>query len=100
MARKIKAKLITRLREQGMSRRQIAKTRRMSMGSVCEVFSIADERGIGRRDIEGKSDEDVYVLFYPDRHVRGSVFEEPDWGYVHKEMARVGVSLPSRSVPG
>ena len=93
MARKIKAKLIMQLREQGMSRRQIAKTRRMSMGSVCEVFSIADERGIGWKDIEGKSDEDVYVLFYPDRHVRGSVFEEPDWGYVHKEMARVGVNL-------
>ena len=93
MARKIKAKLITRLREQGMSRRQIAKTRRMSMGSVCEVFPVADERGIGRRDIEGKSDEGACVLFYPDRHVRGSVFEEPDWGYARKEMARVGASL-------
>ena len=93
MARKIKAKLMTRLREQGMSRRQIAKTRRMSMGSVCEVFPVADERGIGRRDIEGKSDEDVYVLLCPDRHVRGSVFEEPDWGYARKEMARVGASL-------
>lgn len=93
MAREIKAKLITRLREQGMSRRQIAKTRRMSMGSVCEVFPVADERSIGRRDIEGKSDEGACVLLCPDRHVRGSVFEEPDWGYARKEMARVGASL-------
>lgn len=42
MARKIKAKVIMELCDQGMSRRSIAKTRRISMGSVCEVFDIAD----------------------------------------------------------
>ncbi|WP_418980204.1 hypothetical protein [Adlercreutzia equolifaciens] len=41
MARKIRAKLIMELREQGLSRRMIAKTRRMSMESACEVFDIA-----------------------------------------------------------
>ena len=46
MARKIRAKLIMELREQGLSRRTIAKTRHMSMESVCEVFDIASERGI------------------------------------------------------
>ena len=40
MARKIRAKLIMELREQGLSRRKIATTRRMSMESVCEVFGI------------------------------------------------------------
>lgn len=93
MARKIRAKLIMELREQGLSRRTIAKTRRMSMESVCDVFGIAAERGIGWDDVKDMSDDDVYRLFYPDRHVRESVFEEPDRDYVHKEMAKVGVNL-------
>lgn len=93
MARKIRAKLIMELREQGMSRRSIAKTRRMSMESVCEVFGIAEERGISWADVEPLTDEEAYRLFYPDRGVRESVFEDPDWGYVHKEMAKVGVNL-------
>ena len=30
---------------------------------------------------------------YPDRGVRESVFEDPEWGHAHKEMAKVGVNL-------
>ena len=93
MARKIRAKLIMELRDQGMSRRSIAKTRHMSMGSVCEVFDIADDRGITWDQVKGMGDERVYELFYPDRNARESVFEEPDWSYVHAEMAKVGVNL-------
>lgn len=93
MARKIKAKLIMELREQGMSRRSIAQTRHMSMGSVCEVFDIADERGITWEQVRGMGDEQVYGLFYPDRNTHESVFEEPDWSYVHAELAKVGVNL-------
>ena len=93
MARKIRTKLIMELREQGMSRRSIAQTRRMSMESVCEVFDIAAERGIAWEDVRDVPDDDVYRLFYPDRHVREGVFEELDWGYVHKEMAKIGVNL-------
>lgn len=93
MARKIRAKLIMELRDQGMSRRSIAKTRHMSMGSVCEVFDIADDRGITWDQVKGMGDERVYELFYPDRNAREGVFEEPDWSYVHAEMAKVGVNL-------
>lgn len=93
MARKIKAKLIMELREQGVSRRSIAKTRHMSMESVCDVFDIADERGITWAQVEGMTDDEAYRLFYPDKHVHESIFEEPDWEYVHAEMAKVGVNL-------
>ena len=66
-----------------MSRRSIARTRHMSMGSVCEVFDIADDRGITWDQVKGMGDELVYELFYPDRNVHESAFEEPDWSYVH-----------------
>ncbi|WP_418243974.1 hypothetical protein [Ellagibacter isourolithinifaciens] len=81
------------LRERGMSRRSIAKTRRMSMESVSEAFGIAEERGISWADVEPLTDEEAYRPFYPDRGIRESVFEGPVWGYVHKEMAKVGVNL-------
>ena len=79
MARKIKAKLIMELRERGLSRRSIARTRHMSMDSVCDVFDIADERGITWAQVEGMSDDEAYRLFYPDKHVHEGAFEEPDW---------------------
>lgn len=93
MTRKIKAKLIMKLREQGQSRRSIAKTQHMSMESVCEVFDIAAEHGIAWTDVANMPEDEVYRLFCPDRHVRESVFDEPDWDYVHKEMAKAGVNL-------
>lgn len=93
MARKIRAKLIMELRDQGMSRRSIASTRRMSMGSVCEVFDIAEESGITWNQVRDMGDDEVYALFYPGKYVRESVFEEPDWNRVHAEMAKVGVNL-------
>lgn len=93
MARKIRAKLIMQPCEQGMSRRSVAKTRHMLMESVCEVFDIADERGICWTDVEKLTDEEAYRLFCPDEGIRDSVFEDPDWACVHKEMAKVGVNL-------
>lgn len=65
MARKIRAKLIMELREQDMSRRSIAKTRRMSMESVCEVFGIAEERDISWTDVEPLTGEEAYRLSTP-----------------------------------
>lgn len=93
MARMIKVKLIMELRDQGMARRSIAKTRHMSMGSVFQVFDIADDRGITWIQVKDLGEEQVYSLFHPERNVRESVFEELDWSYVHTEMAKVGVNL-------
>lgn len=65
MERKIVVRLIMSIRAHGTSRREIARTRRISMESVCEVCRIAGERGISWLDVEGMSDDEVYRLFYP-----------------------------------
>ena len=65
MARKIRAEPIVELREQGMPRRSMAKTRRMSMESACEVFGIAEERGISWADVEPLTDEEAHRLALP-----------------------------------
>ncbi|WP_225749464.1 hypothetical protein [Paraeggerthella sp. Marseille-Q4926] len=92
MARKIR-QLIIELREQGLSRRKIAATRRMSMESVCEVFDIAAECGIAWDDVKGMTECGIYHLFYSDKHVRESAFEDPDRKCVYKEMAEARVNL-------
>ena len=97
MARKIRAKLIMELREQSVSRRSIASSRHMSMDSVSEVFDIAAERSITWDQVKDMPEDEVYSLFCLERHSRDSVFSEPDWDYVHKEMAKVGVNSNSNS---
>ncbi len=93
MAGKIRAKLMMQLREQGTSRRQVAKTRHMSMGLACEAFDLADERRITWEQVEPLPDGEACRLLHPDRHVREGVLEEPDWACVHKEMAKAGADL-------
>lgn len=93
MANKINVKLILELRAANMSRNSIAATRHMSKNSVGDVIHIADARGITFKDVRGLSDEQVYRMFYPDKHVTENMYHEPDYGYVHDELRKTGVTL-------
>ena len=65
----------------------------MSRHSVQAVIDAAEEAGLGWDRAEGMSDGQVYEVLFPGRGVRESVFAQPDWGRVHRELARVGVTL-------
>lgn len=93
MVKKIKAKLILQLRAAGHSRSSIARSQKMAKSSVIAVFDAADELGIAYGDIVQKGDAEVCTLLFPDKHSKESVFEQPDWGLIHKELGRVGVTL-------
>ena len=93
MVRRINAKLVIELRAGGMTGRAIAAAQGMSRKSVLAVFGAADQAGIGRDGIADRSDAEVYALLFPGRGEHESVFVEPDWEQVHKELARVGVTL-------
>ena len=93
MARKIQVKLVMQLRHSGLSRSEIARTHHMSKKSVCEVFSIAEDRKISYDDLSDKTNEECYRMFYPDRHQEETVYEAPDYAYVHGELPKTGVSL-------
>jgi transposase len=93
MARRIKAKLILQLRASGLSRNAIASAQKMAKQSVFAVFDAADALGVTYDDIAGKDDGEVYRLLFPGRNNHVSVFAEPDWERVHKELARTGVTL-------
>ena len=93
MVRRIKAKLVLELRAEGMTGRAIALAQGMSRKSVLAVFDAADLAGIGRDGHAGRSDAEVYALVFPGRGEHESVFVQPDWEGVHKELAKVGVTL-------
>lgn len=93
MANKIKAKLALQLREAGVSANKVYAAHRISKKSQREVLEAAANLGITYADVADMPDDEVYRLLFPGRNNHVSVFEEPDWEYVHGEMAKVGVTL-------
>ena len=93
MVRKIKAKLVLQLRNQGLSGRAIASGQDIARNSVQVVLEAADRLGVGWADVEEMPEAEVYAALFPGRGVHESVFAQPDWGRVHTELARVGVTL-------
>jgi len=93
MVRKIRAKLVLELRAQGLSARAIAAGQGISRNSIATVLEAADQAGITWDDIAEQSENDVYALLFPGRGEHMSVYAQPDWDTVHKELARVGVTL-------
>lgn len=97
MVRKIKAKLVLRLRAEGFSGRQIAAQgmSRMSVAAVIEagVIEAADRERIDFDDIVELDEVDVYARLFPGRGEYDSVHAQPDWERVHRELAKVGVTL-------
>ena len=92
MVRRIKAKLVLRLRAEGFSARQI-EAQGMSRHSVIAVFDAADREGIDYREVADVDDAEVYARLFPGRGEHESVHAQPDWDRVHKELAKVGVTL-------
>jgi hypothetical protein len=78
MATKIKVKLILELRASHMSRNAISVVRGMSRNSVTSVFRIADQMGIHYSDVKDKNPDDVYRMFFPDKHAIESLYNAPD----------------------
>lgn len=93
MVRRIAARSVLRLRAEGLSGRAIAASQNMSRHSVAVVIDAAQDAGIGWDDVAGLSDAEAYALLFPGRGEHVSVFVEPDWSRVHRELARVGVTL-------
>jgi transposase len=92
MVRKIKAKLVLRLRSEGLSGRQIA-AQGLSRHSVAAVLEAADREKVTWDDVADLDDAAVYARLFPDRGAHESVYTQPDWAHVHRELARVGVTL-------
>ena len=83
MVRRIKAKLVLRLRAEGLTGRQIA-AQGMSRHSVSAVLDAADREGVGWDDVAELDEADVYARLFPGRGEHESVHAQPDWDKVHR----------------
>lgn len=93
MVRKIKAKRILQLRAEVMSGRAIASTQGISRNSVAEVLTEANATSRRSDELKDLNEEGIYQLLFPGRSERESVFTQPDWATVHRELAKVGTNL-------
>ncbi|MCK5764180.1 MAG: hypothetical protein KAH05_08675, partial [Clostridiales bacterium] len=65
----------------------------MSTHSVGDVYKIANELNVTYFDVKDKSDEEVDLMFYPDKYLADSLYKSPDYTYVHSELKKTGVTL-------
>ena len=93
MAIKIKVKMILELLSCGMSQREIARSRKISRGSISSVSKLAKDLGITYDQIKNKTESEVYKLFFPDKFMTEQLYKYPDYAYIHKELKRTGVTL-------
>lgn len=77
MASKIKGRLILELRLVQLSQCEICHTRKMSQHSAGKVYKIANQLEITYDDIKDKSEEEVYQLFFQDKHTIETLYTFP-----------------------
>lgn len=93
MVRKIRVKLVLELRAQGVSARAIAAGQGISRNSIASVLEAADRLNLRWEDVADLPEHEVYERVFPGRADHRSVYAQPDWDTMHKELARVGVTL-------
>lgn len=85
---------ILRLKSLKYSQRQIAASVHSSRNTISEVIKLADKNNLSWPLDDQLTNEKLYSLLYPDRNRSSqSSRKEPDYSYIHKELARPGVNL-------
>ena len=83
---------ILRLSAQGISQRSIAKSCACSRNTVARVLTQAQQKEVEWSNIRYLSDGDLYQLLFPDQ-IQSGLRKIPDCEYIHREMAKSGVTL-------
>ena len=81
---------ILRLESQGISWRNIARSCECSRNTVAKVLARAEQLHISWPLAEGATDGDLDAQFFP--HDVSSTRKMPDHEYLHKELAKQGVT--------
>ncbi len=86
-------KEILKLNSQKYSQRQIAASVRSSHHTVKTVLELAQKQGIKWPIDDDVTNAELEQIFYPERKSTTSEKVEPNYAYIHKELARSGVTL-------
>ena len=83
---------ILRLSAQGISQRSIAKSCECSRNTVARVLTQAQQQKVEWNMIRDLSDGELHNRLFPNQIQSGSR-KAPDCEYIHREMAKSGVTL-------
>ena len=83
---------ILRLSAQGISQRSIARSCGCSRNTVSRVLTQAQQKKIEWSVIQDLTDGDLYNILFPNQNQPG-LHKAPDCQYIHREMAKSGVTL-------
>ena len=84
---------ILRLHSKGHSQRTICSGVHCSDHTVRNVLQAAAAQGIEWPLDEDVTNADLEQLFFPDKYKTVSSYVEPDYQYIHRELAKPGVTL-------
>jgi transposase len=83
---------ILRLRSLDYTQRQVAVSVKCSRNTISEVYRLSDEKGLSWPLPSEWSNTDLQHLLYPGK-TSGTERKMPDLAYLHKELAKSGVTL-------
>ena len=86
-------KEILRLRSLGFSQRQMEREKIVGREKSREIFHAADRAGIHWPIDEEVTNEELELLLFPGKYSAVSMYVEPDYPYIHRELAKHGVTL-------
>ena len=84
---------ILRLNHLGYSQRTIETTAHCSRHTVREVLAETDKHGIQWPLDDDITNADLERMLFPDKYKSACLSIEPDYPYIHRELARHGVTL-------
>ena len=84
---------ILRLRSIGCSQRQMERDKLVSREKSREIFDAADRLNIHWPFSPDITNQELELLLFPDKYRNVSRYEEPDYTYIHSELAKSGVNM-------
>ena len=84
---------ILRLGSQNYSQRSIAQAAGCSRNTVEKVLRTASAKGVQWPLENDVSNRDLEELLFPEKYRNASMYTEPDYPYIHQELAKPGVTM-------
>lgn len=84
---------ILRLNSLGILKQDIAKACGCSRNTVAAAVKLAKEKGVEWEIAEGLTNKEIGERLFPAASTKKPVYKIPDWEYIHREMAKSGVTL-------
>ena len=84
---------ILRLGSQNYSQRSIAQAAGCSRNTVEKVLRTAGAKGVQWPLEDDVANQDLEELLFPEKYRNANMYTEPDYPYIHRELAKPGVTM-------